>query len=151
MGFILQTLAGDWNTDFQCPCSFTHTVSAFLGELNLSFVDLFSDNVSFSRIPVMMDSLLGLTMLLSPFLSPLWSLLCFNLGWLKPVRLQSPCLFTKSVCYCCGMSMHVQHTNLLQFLGLRPPPHSLVSLRSRMSDDVISCCNPLCTFLPNSA
>ena len=41
-------IAGDWNTDIQHPCSFTHTVSTFLGELNLSLVDLLSDNVSFT-------------------------------------------------------------------------------------------------------
>ena len=64
-------IAGDWNTDIQRPCSFTH----------ICLLLIFFLIMSVSRIPVMADSLPGLTMFLSPLLSPLWSLLCIQ-SWM---------------------------------------------------------------------
>ena len=40
--------AGDWNTDIHHPCSFSQIISSFLSEVNLSFVDLLTDNVRFT-------------------------------------------------------------------------------------------------------
>ena len=66
-------------------------------------------------------------------------------------------LLSHLICLLLLWIVHVEYTNLLQFLGLRPPPktsvsiralyvaHSLVSLGSMLSDDIVLCCNPLCT------
>ena len=59
-------------------------------------------------------------------------------------------LLSHLICLLLLWIVHVQYTNLLQFLKdicqyQSIVAHSLVSLGSMLSDDIVLCCNPLCT------
>ena len=73
----------------------------------------------------------------------------------KTCQITIPLLF-HYICQLLLWIVHVQYTNLVQFLGLRPPPKIFISIRAllhnrllglgrRLSDDIVLCCNTSCT------
>ena len=147
-------IAGDWNTDIQRPCSFTHTVSAFLGELNQSLVDPISDNVSFTYSShggfISWLDHVAISTSFSSVVTSVRSILdgrnlsdhnplafSLNLSAIvvdcscrvyKPTSISWSKATSKDICQCQSIVAH-----------------SLVSLGSMLSDDIVLCCNPLCT------
>ena len=147
-------IAGDWNTDIQRPCSFTHTVSAFLGELNLSLVDLLSDNVSFTYsshggFTSWLDHVAVSTSFSSVVTSVHSILDGRNLSDHNPLTFS---LNLPAIVVDCPRTVYkptsiswskAASKEIYQYQSI--VAQSLVGLGRMLSDDIVLCCNPSCT------
>ena len=149
-------LVGDWNTDIQRPCNFTHTVSvsAFLGELNLSLIDLLSDNVSFTYssrggFTSWLDNVAVSTSFSAVVTSVRLILDGQNLSDHNPLAFS---LNLPAIVVDCPRTVYKPTSiswskptskDIYQYQSI--VAQSLVGLGRMLSDDIVLCCNPSCT------
>ena len=148
-------IAGDWNTDLHRPCSFTDVISSFVYDLNLSFVDLnFSDDVQFTYLGHDgSKSWLDHVAVSTPCVSLVTSVHSImdgrNLSDHNPLVLSLDLSVVSVVCppvafkTTCPAWFKATPEIIGQYQS--SVLQSLAALSSSLDDEVVLCCNPLCT------